>query len=201
MHRKIKILAFGILTLVIATQCKPKSSQDNDKAHTFILPSQEKSATTIFNTITKQFFTGNELMTHDLVGLKIIDTSLTIPLSETCYCDTTIRLNDKVSYSVISVNDKAGLCTYFFIASLNRENGKVVASKYLHSDCDIDYSLDTYELHEHKIVSNDKIELINTTIFQKKSRTSADEEENIDHKQISKNVFAISQTGQINDSR
>lgn len=196
-HRKIKIIAFGLLTLVGATQCNNKPSQDNDKVHASNMPSQ----TTMFSTATKQLFTGSKLMTHDLVGLKVIDTSLTTKLSETCYCDTTIQLNDDISYSVISVGDEAGLCAYFFVTSFNSKNGKVVASKYLHSDCDIDFSWDTYELHEHKIVSNDKIEVTNTTIFQKKDRTSADEEKNIDHKQISKTVFAISQTGQISNSR
>ncbi|PVD49404.1 hypothetical protein DC498_25180 [Terrimonas sp.] len=155
----------------------------------------------MFDTISEHFVTGNELLTHDLIRLKIIDTSFTTPLSETCYCDTTIQLNDNVSYSVISVNDEAGLCTYFFVASLNKKNEKIIESKYLHSDCDIDYALDTYELHEHAIISKDKIEVTNTTIFQKKNRTSPDEEQNIDHKQTQKNVFTISQVGQINDAK
>jgi hypothetical protein len=197
----MKILVFGLFTLVIATQCKTKSSSDNGNTTTSNKSSQQELATPRSDTITEQFIAGHELMTQDLVQLKIIDTSVTTPLSETCYCDTTVQLNDSIFYSVVSVNDEAGLCTYFFVASLNKKNGKVIASKYLHPDCDVDYSMDTYELHEHAIVSKDKIEVINTTIFQKKNRTSTDEEQNIDHKQKQKNFLTISPTGQITASK
>ena len=162
----MKILVFGLLTLVIATQCKTKSSSDNDNGTA--KTSHKNLAITGLDTSITQFITGHELMTHDLVQLKIIDTSVTAPLGETCYCDTTVQLNDSISYSIISVGDEAGLCTYFFVSSLNRKNGKVIASKYLHPDCDVDYSSDSYELHEHAIVSSNRIEVTNTTIFQKK---------------------------------
>ena len=194
-HTNMKILVFGLLTLVIATQCKTKSSSDNDNGAA--KTSDKNLAITGLDTSITQFITGHELMTHDLVQLKIIDTSIATPLSETCYCDTTVQLNDSISYSIISVNDEAGLCTYFFIASLNKKNGKVIASKYLHPDCDVDYSMDTYETHEHIIVSKNKIEVTNTTVFQKKNRISPGEEQNIDHKQTQKNLITISLAGQI----
>ncbi|MBI5370831.1 MAG: hypothetical protein HZA79_02265 [Sphingobacteriales bacterium] len=192
----MKILVFGLLALVIVTQCNTKPSSDKGTT-TAAKSSQNNLAVTQFDTISEQFITGYELMTHDLVELKIIDSSVTSQLSETCYCDTTIRLNDSISYSIISVNDEAGLCTYFFVTSLNNKNGKVIASKYLHSDCDADYSLDTHELHEHLIISKNKIEVSNTTIFQKKNKTSPGQKQNIDRKQTQKSLITISQTGQI----
>jgi hypothetical protein len=151
--------------------------------------------------VNEQLNSKSELTTKNLIALKIIDTTLTTQLGEACYCHTTINLNDSVYYSVISANDEAGLCTYFFVASLNKKSKKVVGSKFLYPDCDVDYSQDTYELYEHSIVSKDKIQLTKTTIFQKKNRTSANEEENIDHKQSEKNFISISQTGQINSAK
>lgn len=197
----MKTLVFGLLTLVISIQCKTKSSSDDDNTTSSTKPSQKNLGPLTSDTITEQFFAGNELMTHDLVQLKIIDTSATTPLSETCYCDTTVQLNDSIFYSIISANDKAGLCTYFFVTSLNKKNGKIIASKYLHPDCDVDYSMDDYKLHKHEITSKDKIEVTNTTIFQKKNRISPDEEQNIDHKETKKNLTTISQTGQIDAAK
>ena len=156
---------------------------------------------TKFDTVNEQLNSKSELMTEDLVAMDIIDTTLTTQLSETCYCDTTIQLNDSIYYSVISANDEAGLCTYFFVATLNKVSKKVIASKFLHPDCDVDYAPDTYELHEHEIVSREKIQVTNITVVQKKNRTSPNEDDNIDHKQTQKNFITISQTGQINSSK
>ena len=201
MHTNIKILVVGLFTLVVATQCKTKSSSDNGNTTTSNKSSQQELTTPRSDTIAEQFFPGHELMTDTLVQLKIIDTSVTTQLSETCYCDTTVQLNDSIIYSIISVNDKAGLCTYFFVTSLNKNNGKVIESKYLHPDCDVDYSWDTYELHDHKVISNDKIQVTKTTVFQKKNRTSPNEEENIDHKREQRSFITVLQSGQINDSK
>jgi hypothetical protein len=192
---------FGILALVIATQCKTKSPNDNGNTTTSSKPSRKELTTPSSDTITKQFFAGHELMTQDLVQLKIIDTSLTTPLNEACYCDTTVQLNDNIFYSIVSVNDEAGVCTYFFVTSLNKKSGKIVASKYLHSACDVDYSWNTYELRSHTVISNNKIQVIKTTVFQKKNRTSPNEEENIDHKKEQKIFITISEFGQISDSK
>ena len=156
---------------------------------------------TKFDTISEQLNSKSELMTKDLVVLKIVDTTLTTQLSETCYCDTTIELSDSIYYSVISVNDEAGLCTYFFVASLDKKNKNVIASNYLYPDCDVDYSLDTYNLYDHTIVSKDKVLVTKTTVFQKKNRSSPDEEQNIDYKRIEKSYFVIGKTGQISNTK
>jgi len=74
---------------------------------------------------------------------------------------------------------------------------QIINSKYLHSDCDIDYSWDSYDLYDDEIISPNKIHLIRTTIFQKKERKSSNEDENIDHKKIQHNYFLISPVGQI----
>lgn len=180
----MKIFILGLLTLIFAAQCNTKSSYD--KANGPIKQSMKNSVTTGAGTITEQFITGHELVTQYLVQLGVIDTSGTGRLSEMSYCDTTLQLNDSVSYSIISANDEAGICTYFVVASYDNQNGKLIASKFLHADCDVDYSKGTYALNEHSIISKDKIEVITTIVVQKKNRTSANEEENIGEKQRQK---------------
>ena len=200
MYTKLKLLFFGLLTLVIAAQCQTKSTEP-DKAIDSNKLTQEKFVVAKFDTINQQLIGGNELMTHDLVELKIIDTSVTTQLAETCYCDTTIQLNDSIAYSVISVNDEAGLCTYFFLASLNLKNKTIAATKFLHPACDVDYSWDSYDLYDHEIISPNKIHVTKTMIFQKKERKSMDEDENIDHKEIQHSYLNISPAGQISLSK
>src|SRR5258706_3137942 len=195
-YKKSNFLFIGLLTLVFATQCKTKSSSENTNPKSNSLQTKNIEATK-FDTITEQLHNHSELMTEDLVEMNIIDTNITNTLGETGYCDTTIQLNDSVFYSIISLNDKAGVCTYFYITSMNIKSKMIITSKYLHTDCDVDYSQNSYKLYDHKIISTDKIQLTKTTIFQKKNRISTDEEENIDHKQTQKSYFAISQTGQI----
>ena len=192
---------FAVSTFILTATCKNRSSSDQTTRDTTSIQSSKTLITKKSDAIDAQLISGNELMTHDLVEMKIIDTSVTTELSETCYCDTTIQLNDSVYYSIISVNDEAGVCTYFFAASLDKQRKTVIASKYLHPDCDVDYSQDTYKLYDHNVVSNDKIEIIRTTVFQKKNRTSPDEEKNIDHKQEHRNYLIISPSGQIRNTK
>jgi hypothetical protein len=197
---KSKLLFIGLLTLVFVTQCKTKSTTDKTNQKASLAQTKNVSAT-LFDTINELLHSRSELITEDLIKMKVIDTSITSGLSETCYCDTTIQLNDSIYYSIISANDEAGICTYFYVATVNEKSKNVVTSKYLHPDCDVDYSFDIYELYDHKIISQDKIQITKTTIFQKKDSTSANEEENIDHKQTRKNFITISETGQIISSK
>jgi hypothetical protein len=197
---KSKLLFIGLLTLVFVTQCKTKSTTDKTNQKASLAQTKNVSAT-LFDTINELLHSRSELITEDLIKMKVIDTSITSGLSETCYCDTTIQLNDSIYYSIISANDEAGICTYFYVATVNEKSKNVVTSKYLHPDCDVDYSFDIYELYDHKIISQDKIQITKTTIFQKKNSTSANEDQNIDHKQTRKNFITISETGQIISSK
>ena len=197
MRTIIKLLFFGFLTSFLAAQCKTNTYSDKTNTDTTNIHVSKKLTATKFDTVNEQLNSKSELMTEDLVTMDIIDTTFTTQLGETCYCDTTIQLNDSIYYSVISANDEAGLCTYFFVASLNKKSKNAVASKFLHPDCDVDYASDIYEFHEHEIVSKDKIQVTNITVFQKRNRTSPNEEENIDHKQTERSFITISQTGQI----
>jgi hypothetical protein len=198
MRTIFKTVLFGLFAFTFAVQCNTHHSSDKSIEDTTKSPVSSTRAATKFDIINEQFNSESELMTEDIIALKIIDTTLTTQLGDACYSDTIVRLNDSVYYSVLRVNDKAGLCTYFFVASFNKKNKNVIASKFLHPDCDVDYSQDTYELYDHSIAAEDKIQLTKTTVFQKKNRRSPIEEENIEHEQKDKSFISISQTGQIN---
>jgi hypothetical protein len=120
---KSKFLFFGLLTFLLAAQCRRKSNADKSSQRTTSL--QTKTfATTKFDTIIKQLNNNSELTKDDLLEIKVFDTTNAYSLSETGYCDTTVQLNDSVFYSIISINDEAGLCTHFYIASINKKSKK-----------------------------------------------------------------------------
>jgi hypothetical protein len=201
MRTIFKLLFIGLLVPILAAQCKTKTSSGETNTDTTTTQVSRNLAATKFDTVSQQLSSKSELMTENLIALKMIDTALTTRLSETCYCDTTVQLNDSIYYSVISVGDQAGVCSYVFLSSMDQKSKRVISSKYLHPDCDVDYSWDTYELFDHSIISKDKIQLTKTTVFQKKNRTSPNEEENIDHEQEEKSFIRISPSGQINESK
>ena len=121
MRAILKLLLFGLFTFTFAVKCKTHNSPDKSVADTTKLHISNISVATKFDIVNEQLNSKSELMTGDLIALKIIDKTLTTQLGEACYCDTTVHLNDSVYYSVISANDEAGLCTYFFVASLNKK--------------------------------------------------------------------------------
>ncbi|MEO6166728.1 MAG: hypothetical protein ABIO46_06385 [Chitinophagales bacterium] len=74
---------------------------------------------------------------------------------------------------------------------IDKKNKKAIASKHLDPACDIDFSVDSYNLVEQKIISKDSIQIHQTTIYQKKNRTSNDEEENIERKEKKKQTNTL----------
>ncbi len=197
MNKFFRLLLIVLITFNLA-QCKSETSTTNNNRDPGKIKESKNSTATKFDIVSEQLISKSELMTEDLIALKIIDTTISTQLSETSYSDTSVQLNDSIYYSIIAVGDQAGVCSYVYLASMNKNRKKLISSKYLYPDCNIDYSLDTYNIYEHSIIDLDKIQLTKTTVFQKKKRTSSDEEENIDHKQIQKNLITILQSGQIN---
>lgn len=200
MRLLFKLVFLGLYASLFSIQCKTKTSTDRQNRDTTNIQVSKILSATKFDTVSEQLRSKSELMTEDLIALKLVDTTISAQLNETCYCDTTVNLNDSIYYSVISVGDQAGVCSHVFLASIDKKNKKVIGSMYLHPDCDVDYSWDNYELYGYTIISKDKIQLTKTTVFQKKNRTSPNEEENIDHKQAEKNLITISPAGQIKTS-
>jgi len=196
MHSKSSLLLFG-LTLILFVQCRTKTNADKFAQATIPITSEAGNPTK-FDTIisrlkNKSSITKDEILKYNLVDSTYANSSIAT------YTDTIVQLNKNIFYCILSLPDHDGICSHSFIIIVDEKNKKI-NSKYLQADCDIDYSVDSYELYSHRIVTSDTILLTKTTIFQKKKRVSNDENENIDHKDIQNNYFSISKTGQITSS-
>ncbi|MBO9205415.1 MULTISPECIES: hypothetical protein [Niastella] len=199
MHLKYKS-CFWMLLGLLAIQCntntptKTKTSF-NSKDTTTIQVSQEIE---VPKSDTIKFLNVQDLKVSELITRKLVDTSVTSELGERCYLENTIGLNDSIYYTVFSVVDKEGVCSYEFVASLSTKRTNAIATRLLHPDCDVDYSWDEYDLYEHAIVAKNKIEIIKRTVFQKKNRT---EQEDTNHEEIKKSYLTISPTGKIRNTQ
>lgn len=199
MHIKYKFLFFGLLALLLVAQCRTKPNAEKSIQNKNTIQTKGFKATK-FDSITERLNNRSELTKDDLLEIKLLDSSRVNSFGETGYCNTTIQINDNIFYSIISINDNVGLCSYYYILTFNNKTKKLITEKYLYADCDVDFAADTYEGYNYKIISKDKIQVTKTTTFQKKNRTSPDEEENIDHEETVKSYLLITQKGQINNS-
>ena len=190
---KIKLLLLTHLLLYFFEQCKTKTERTNKATSIDALTTS--AAMTRFNTIMHRLKTRSELTKSDILALDIFDTSYSKASTESVYCDTTVQLNDSIFYSIVQLPIEGGNCSHYFILTINENHKMAIASRYLKPDCDIDYSWDSYDLFDYKIISKDTIELTQTTVFQKKNKISEDEAENIDHKHMEKCYFVVQPGG------
>jgi hypothetical protein len=185
-----------IIVLLFGTGCNTNSGNNKSIADSTHIQRQT-DITARFNSVSNQLQLHGQLITQDLVSMKIIDTSLTPSLNEVCYCDTTIQLNDSVYYAIINANDRQGLCSFFYLTTLNKKSKQVVASRYLYSECDVDYSRGKYELYDMKIMSKSRIRITRTSITNKKNETSGSRKETADHDLAQISYLTISPDGKI----
>jgi hypothetical protein len=171
-------------------KCQTKSSADKQ------VNSNVDKAVHIDSTITLLKSNGT-LSIDNIRELNIVDTVYSYGSKGDVYCDTTVQLTNDIFYSIFSLPDTFGVCSYYFVLTVDEKKKKAIASKFLESACDIDFSGESYRLYNHFVVSKDSILLRETTFYQKKNRTSNDEEENIDHKEIKDQYLFIKQTGEI----
>jgi len=197
LNSQTKLLLLTLLLLFFFEQCKSKT--DGANKATSIVAVTTSAAASRFNRIMDQLKTTGELTKKDILALDIIDTTYSKASTEIVYCDTTVRLSDSIFYSIIQLPIEAGNCSHYFIVTINENSKKAIASTYLKPDCDIDYSMDSYNFFEYNIVSKNNIELIKTTVFQTKNKSSDDEEKNIDHKHTEKSYFVVQSGGHINN--
>lgn len=171
-------------------QCQTKSSSGKQ------VSLNNSKASDIDSTIT--LLKSNGTISIDKIKeLNIVDSVYSYGSKGDVYCDTTVQLTSDIFYSIISLPDTFGVCSYYFVLTIDEKKKKAIASKFLEPACDIDFSVDSYQLYDHFVISKDSIQLRETTIYQKKNRTSNDEKENIDHKEIKDQYLFIKQTGEI----
>lgn len=133
--------------------------------------------------------------------LNIVDTAYSNASKGDVYCDTTVQLTNDIFYSIITLPDTFGVCSHYFVVTVDEKKKRAIASKLLESACDIDFSNESYHLYNHTVVSKDCILLRETIVWQKKNKTSVDEEENIKRKEIKDQYLFIKQTGEISSTK
>jgi len=190
---KYQLLIFIVLFFLLACQTKTerKNSKQTENVSANVLP-------TPIDTLIKQLEINVASVEIDINSLGI-DSFYSHFSGQTVYLDSSVHINDSVFYSIIDISDSAGVCSHSFVVTINEKTKKVISSKYLLPDCDIDFGQDTYDLYDYKIISKNTIKVTKTTVFQKKDRQSANEDENIDHKEIQEHYFTISSEGFIKD--
>jgi len=182
MHLQRKFISYGFLISFTFWQCQTKSNADKSS----------RIDTTII------LLKNNRTLSIDNIReLNIVDTVYSYGSKGEVYCDTTVHLTNNIFYSIISLSDTLGICSHYFVLTINVNKKKAIASQYLGPACDIDFSVGSYQLYDHIIVSKDSILLRETTIYQKKNRTSMNENENIERKETKDKYLLINQAGEI----
>ena len=180
----------AVLSSLLLARCQ---SKEEKKA---AIPSKDSIATRMENDST-QLINDSEMLTIDLINAGVIDTNRTPELGETAYADTIIHLNDSVYYAIVHVGDKAGVCSILFITTISKPAQRVIESRYLYPDCDIDFSADTYDYIGHRIVAPNNIVLTRTTVYQKKDRKPGDESANIERQEQKHTYLIVSAKGEL----
>lgn len=185
LHRAAYIL-FGLLINSLFGQCQTKSIAEkiSNKAARF-----DSTIILLKNNGT--------LSIDNIRELNIVDTAYSYASKGDVHCDTTVQLTNDIFYSIISLPDTFGVCSYYFVLTVDEKKKKAIASKLLESACDIDFSNESYSLYNHIVVSKFCILLRETIVWQKKNKSSVDEEENINSKEIKDQYLFIKQTGEI----
>ncbi|MFA7380512.1 MAG: hypothetical protein WC150_08635 [Bacteroidia bacterium] len=190
MLQRAKYILFGLLINSLFGQCQTKSIADKIS----------NKAARIDSTIILLKNNGT-LSIDNIRELNIIDTAYLYASKGDVYCDTTVQLTNDIFYSIISLPDTFGVCSHYFVVTVDEKKKKAIASKLLESACDIDFSNESYQLYNHTVVSKDCILLRETIVWQKENKTSHDEEENIKRKEIKDQYLFIRQTGEISSTK
>jgi hypothetical protein len=195
----MRLVIKTLFILFIGAGCMSCNSQDKSNPN-LAVTNDSTTLATKDDSILDHLATDSELHTKDLIPWKIVDSGFAGQLGEFYYVDTTVRVNDSIRYTIISTGDRAGVCSHIFVATIGAKAKTAIDSKYLYSDCDVDYAIDQYDLFDYLVISRSSIRVAKTTVFQKKDRTSLNETENIDHLEIAESLVTISENGQINIS-
>jgi hypothetical protein len=188
---KFTLQLFLLLTslLLLIVKCHP--DQPAGKSNLKIQPESGSLDSVIFKLKACQ-----ELSPKEILLLNTIDTNYSYSTNG-AFCDTIVQINDSIFYSVISLSDTSGICSFYFIVTIDEKNKKAVDSRYFQPGCDVDYASDSYELYDYKIVAEDSIRSTKTIVYQKENRCSPDESENIEREETKDTYFVISPEGKI----
>jgi hypothetical protein len=93
-----RLLFLGLLTAIAVAGCKTNTTSGKANSALANLETAGNLAAATFDTLYDQLNGRAELMTGELVAMRLIDPTVAARLSESCYCDTTLQLNDSINF-------------------------------------------------------------------------------------------------------
>lgn len=184
------------MTFLIACMLTARSNGSGRKIINSIKNTSENDSCRIDTIIARLKSKNTFIPIEDIRKLDIIDKAYSYASKCDSYCETTVQLTSDIFYSIISLPDTFGLCSYYFVLTVDEKKKKAIDSKSLGTACDIDFAVDTYEVYDHLLIAKDTLLLRTTKVYQKEIRTPNDEE-NIERKEIEEQRFHVESTGKI----
>ncbi len=151
----------------------------------------------------------NKLKTHNIITHEelassgIVDFAYIAQSENDANCDTSVSLNDSISWLVISLDNSSTKCINHFLVTLNSNTKSSISNTHLYSDCGVAISADYYKIYRYEIASNNHVLLREKTMHRLVHRQNFDEQSGDITKTLSnKNIsFWIKPNGEISKSR
>ncbi|MEO8111098.1 MAG: hypothetical protein ABI594_13730 [Ginsengibacter sp.] len=93
------------------------------------------------------------LTRQELLRSVIVDSTDILPSVTEAIFDTTVSLNDSISWVIINLKDSLKACFNYFMATININTQSRLFYKYLYASCDINITTDVFEVHSYEILS------------------------------------------------
>jgi hypothetical protein len=193
--QKYAWLAFLLLTLLLFEHCKTETKTGE--------PVTGPVAMAKLDSIMAALFLEDFVATNDLEALHITDTQCLFYMDgarDSALCTKTVRLNDNIIYSIISLADTVGVCSHSLLVTVDQKEKKAVASRYLHPDCNVDFSWDRYSIYNHDIASANTVWVLKENYYKIADSTTDMEDEKFRVGGTDTTHFIISPAGQISMS-
>lgn len=145
----------------------------------------------------------NTLTRQELLQSGLVDTADILPSVSDATFDTTVSLSHSISWLIICLNDSAGNCLNYFLATININTQSRLFYRHLYAVCDIDITTSFFKVNSYKILSEDHILCMSVTKHRLVQRQNFDEKTGDALKSVSnkKTSLWIKPDGEIIESR
>ncbi|MEP7228707.1 MAG: hypothetical protein ABI691_00565 [Ginsengibacter sp.] len=172
-------------------------------ASAMLSSAQDRTTGTIPDSIFNKF-KAHDIITHEELALsRIVDFAYLAQSENDANCDTSVSLNDSISWLMISLDNSSTKCINHFLVTLNSNIKSSISNTHLYSDCGVAISADYYKIYRYEIASNNHVLLRAKTMHRLVHRQNFDEQSgNITKTLSNKNIsFWIKPNGEISKSR
>jgi hypothetical protein len=193
--QKYAWLAFLLLPLLLFAHCKTETKTGEPVTGTVAMAKLDP----MLEALLREDF----VATNDLEALHITDTQCLFYMHaarDSALCTKTVRLNDNIFYSIISLADTVGVCSHSLLVTVHQKEKKALASRYLHPDCNVDFSWDRYSIYNHDIASANTVWVLKENYYKIEDSTTNIEDEKFRIGGTDTTHFIISPAGQISMS-